>query len=379
MLRLLAVFLTLIAAPVSADFETWLEITARPAAEAEGVSRETFDALTRGLTPDFDLPGLSRSGAVPPTDSQAEFSAPAPYFNEANLQSLAARGRALGQKHAMLLQRIERETGVPGRIILAIWGRESAYGRATIPHDALRVLATRGYAGTRRAFFTGEFAKALRISQATGLTLRASWGGAMGQPQFLPSSYLAHARDGDGDGRIDVWGSEEDTLASIAGYLQDKGWVAGSDWGYEIRLPEPLACTENGPDQARRIVDWEEAGVTRVTGRPFPENERRVDGFLVLPAGTEGPAFVATQNFSVLKAYNESDLYALFVGNLADRIAYGAPAFRAGWGRADDMTRGEIARMQERLVAQGHDVGGADGLVGNKTRRAIGLWQAARG
>ncbi|MEL6548822.1 MAG: peptidoglycan-binding protein [Pseudomonadota bacterium] len=384
MRALVALILTIVLAaplPARADaaFERWLDETAWPAAAQAGVDRAAFERLTRGLTPDFTLPGLAAAGGVPARDSQAEFAAPERYFNEASLRALATQGRALAEKHGPLLARLERETGVPGRIVLAIWGRESAYGRAAIPHDALRVLATRGFAGTRRPLFTAEFAKALVIAEETGLSLRASWGGAMGQPQFLPSSYLAHARDGDGDGRADIWGSEADTLASIAGYLADKGWVAGSDWGYEITLPESVPCTRNGPDQAKRIFKWEEDGVVRVSRRPFPVNERRVDGFLVLPAGTQGPAFMATPNFTVLKAYNESDLYALFVGNLADRIAFGATAFQGAWAPTDAMTRGHVARAQERLVRLGYDVGGANGLIGNKTRRAVGLWQESQG
>ncbi|MEM1374635.1 MAG: peptidoglycan-binding protein [Pseudomonadota bacterium] len=378
-MRAVVLFLLCLAGgPAAADFNAWLEAKAWPAARAEGVSRKAFEGLTTGLRPDLSLPGLSRSGAVPAVDNQSEFRASALYFSEANLRTLAVEGRRHAATHERLLARLERETGVPGRIILAIWGRESAYGRARIPHDALQVLATRGYAGTRRAFFTGEFAKGLKIASDTGLSLRSSWGGAMGQPQFLPSSYLTHARDGDGDGRADIWGSEADTLASIAGYLKDKGWVAGSDWGYEI-TPGSAPCTANGPDQARRVFEWEESGVTRVSGSPFPVHERRMDGFLVLPAGTLGPAFLATPNFTVLKAYNESDLYALFVGHLADRIGYGAPPFRTAWQPTESFTRGAVARAQRTLEAAGKDVGGADGLIGNKTRRAVGEWQAAQG
>ncbi|MEL6915814.1 MAG: peptidoglycan-binding protein [Pseudomonadota bacterium] len=370
----------LLAPPLQAsDFAGWLENTAWPAAQVEGVSRGAFTRLTQSLSPDLSLPGLAAEGRVPARDDQSEFAAPAAYFREGNLQNLAAKGRRLTQKHASLLARLERETGVPGHIVLAIWGRESAYGRAAIPHDALQVLATRAFAGTRRDLFTGEFAKALRITEETGRSLRSSSRGAMGQPQFLPSSFLAHGRDGDGDGRVDIWSSEADTLASIAAYLSDRGWVAGSDWGYEIRLPGTVRCTQNGPDQAKRIFKWEEDGVVRVSGRPFPVNERRVDGFLVLPAGTLGPAFMATANFTVLKSYNESDLYALFVGHLADRIAYGVPPFRGAWSRTDPMARGGVARAQEALVAMGYDVGGADGLIGNRTRRAVGLWQEATG
>ncbi|MEM9853880.1 MAG: lytic murein transglycosylase [Pseudomonadota bacterium] len=371
--------LCLFACSASAEsFQSWLEDRAWPAARAEGVTRQTFERLTSGLTPDMTLPGLSATGAVPALDAQAEFAAPARYFGEGNLQSLAAQGRSLARKHGPLLARLETRYGVPGHIILAIWGRESAFGRAAIRHDALRVLATRGYAGTRRGVFTDEFGKALKIAAATGLELRSSWAGAMGQPQFLPSSYLTYAADGDGDGRADIWRSEADTLASIAKYLSAHGYDGRRDWGFEVSVPATVSCTANGPDQGRSIAAWERAGITRVSGRPFPAHERRAEAFLMMPAGRSGPAFLVTPNFYAIKEYNESDLYALFIGHLGDRIAFGTPAFRAPWRAVDKMRRGEIAAAQRVLEGRGFDVGGADGLIGFKTRRAIGLWQAAR-
>ncbi|MEM9437205.1 MAG: lytic murein transglycosylase [Pseudomonadota bacterium] len=381
MFRVLAATI-LLALPLGAtasDFAQWLENTAWPAARAEGVTRTNFERLTRDLTPDYGLPGLSADGTVPAIDSQAEFAAPAGYFSENNLASLAAAGRRLAGQYAAPLARIERDYGVPAHIILAIWGRESAYGRASIPHDALSVLATRGFAGTRRATFTAEFAAALRIKQETGLTLRSSWAGALGQPQFLPSSYLQYAADGDGDGTADIWGSVPDTLASIANYLAKHGYDGARDWGFEVAVPASVSCTSKGPDRGKPIQNWESAGITRISGRAFPQAERRGEGYLLMPAGRQGPAFIVTPNFYVLKEYNESDLYALFVGNLGDRIAYGSPAFRAPWGRTDAMTRGQIARAQRTLEAQGYDVGGADGLIGFKTRRAVGAWQARSG
>ncbi|MEM9350539.1 MAG: lytic murein transglycosylase [Pseudomonadota bacterium] len=379
-MRALAVILWLLGSPLAAEtFAAWLEETAWPVAQQEGVTRATFQRLTAGLTPDLSLPGLSRDGDVPLIDSQAEFAAPARYFSENNLASLAATGRRLAEQYAETLARIERDYGVPSHIILAIWGRESAYGRASIPHDALRVLATRGFTGTRRAAFTAEFAAALRIKQETGLTLRSSWAGALGQPQFLPSSYLQYAADGDGDGTADIWSSVPDTLASIANYLAKHGYDGSRDWGFEVAFPPSVSCTSNGPDRGKPIQNWESAGITRISGRAFPQLERQGEGYLLMPAGRQGPAFIVTPNFYVLKEYNESDLYALFVGNLGDRIAYGSPAFRAPWGSTNAMTRGQVARAQRTLEAQGYDVGGADGLIGFKTRRAVGAWQAKSG
>ncbi|MCP1168436.1 lytic murein transglycosylase, partial [Limimaricola sp. ASW11-118] len=288
----------------------------------------------------------------------------------------------MAARHAGALSRVERATGVPDHIILAIWGRESAYGRAAIPHDAFRVLGTKGFMDRRADYFTTELLAALRIAQAGHVAPRAmksSWAGALGQPQFMPSSFLAHAADGDGDGRADIWRSEADTIASIGTYLARHGWVAGRDWGFEVKVPGSVSCAFEGPDQGRAIRDWAAMGITRVSGRPFPAHEARAEGFLLMPAGRHGPAFIVTPNFYVLKDYNMSDLYALFVGHVGDRIAYGSGDFVGRWGAVGGLMRSDVAAMQRALEAMGHDVGGADGLAGFKTRRSIGRWQQATG
>ena len=169
-----------------------------------------------------------------------------------------------------------------------------------------------------------------------------------------------------------------DTLASIAHYLQQSGWVAGRDWGFEANVPDAVSCTLEGPDQGRPIRDFISAGVTRVSGRPFPPHEASATGHLMMPAGRMGPAFIATPNFYVIKQYNNSDLYALFIGHVADRMQ-GGGAFRGGWVKVDGVSRGDVARMQQRLQAMGRDVGGADGLPGFKTRRSIGAFEAENG
>ena len=146
-----------------------------------------------------------------------------------------------------------------------------------------------------------------------------------------------------------------------------------------MRVPASVSCTLEGPDQGKRISDWEKMGISRVSGRPFPEHERRGEGFLLMPAGRHGPAFIVTPNFYVLKDYNMSDLYALFVGHVGDRIQYGSGDFSAGWGKVGGLYRSDVAAMQQALEGMGHDVGGADGLPGFKTRRSIGRWQEAQG
>ena len=394
MLRPLALLLslTLLAAPAPAQdrpaverqFRIWLEATVWPLARGRGVSRTTFDVALAGVALDWDLPGLAPPGASAPdaTQTQAEFRSPGRYFDPDGLAAAAATGHELRAPHAATLAAVERETGVPGRILLAVWGRESAFGRAAIPEDAFSVLATRSFMGPQPDQTTDELVAALGIVEA-GLAdpreMRSSWAGALGQPQFLPSSVLAYATDGDGDGRADIWGSVDDTLASIGAFLAGHGWLRGHDWGFEVTVPASVSCALEGPDQGRPIAAWEAMGIARASDRPFPAVEREVEGFLVMPAGRHGPAFVVTPNFYVLKDYNTSDLYALWVGHLGDRIEFGAGGFAAPWEDVGDLDRADIAAIQQALEAMGHDTGGADGLLGFRTRRAIGRWQEATG
>ncbi len=393
LLRTLILVLSLVALPqaglavdraaVERQFQNWLQQTVWPRARAEGVSRAVFEKALTGVTLNWKLPELVPPGTTAPKrQKQAEFGAPARYFSRNQLDGATSVGRQMARRHAKALRAAEAATGVPGRIILAVWGRESGYGRVPIRHDAFEVLATKGFMSTRKQFFTGELIAALKIAEsgaAPGGKLKSSWAGALGQPQFMPSRYLQFATDGDGDGRADIWGSEADTIASIAAYLDHFGWVPGRDWGFEVKVPASVSCTLEGPDQGRPISEWARMGITRVSGRPFPEHERGEVGYLMMPAGRKGPAFIVTPNFYVLKAYNESDLYALFVGHVGDRIQYGMDDFRGLWRKLDKLDRAGVAAMQRALEARGHDVGGADGLAGYKTRRSIGRWQEEKG
>ncbi len=338
-----------------------------------------------GVSLNWDLPDLVPPGSkakTPKTQRQAEFGSPGKYFNAGSVQGATAVGRKMAKRHATALSQAEAKTGVPARIILAIWGRESGYGQVPIRHDAFQVLATKGFMSTRADYFTNELVAALQIADdghVQGRAMKSSWAGALGQPQFMPSSFLAFAADGNGDGRADIWGSEDDTIASIANYLARHGWVAGRDWGFEVNVPTSVSCALEGPDQGRPIRDWEALGITRVSGKAFPAHERTGEGYLMMPAGRNGPAFLVTPNFYVLKEYNKSDLYALFVGHVGDRIQYGVGDFRSSWGKIGGLYRSDVAVMQRALEEQGHDVGGADGLPGFKTRRSIGRWQEATG
>lgn len=372
-------------AAVERQFRGWLEQAVWPRAQANGVARGTFEAAFTGVTLDWDLPDLAPPGAPAQPQGrqrQAEFGSPGAYFGRGTVDGAASVGRQMAARHAGTLARVQRATGVPGHVILAIWGRESAYGRAAIPHDAFRILGTKGFMGRRADYFTDELIAALRIAQAghaPARSMKSSWAGALGQPQFMPSSFLKYAADGDGDGRADIWRSEADTIASIGTYLARHGWIAGRDWGFEVAVPGTVSCALEGPDQGRAIADWAAMGIRRVSGKPFPDHEVRAEGFLMMPAGRHGPAFIVTPNFYVLKDYNMSDLYALFVGHVGDRTAYGSGDFAGRWGAVGGLMRSDVAAMQRALEAMGHDVGGADGLAGYKTRRSIGRWQQATG
>jgi lytic murein transglycosylase len=269
---------------------------------------------------------------------------------------------------------------VPRAIILAIWAKETGYGAENLPRPAIRALATEAFMGRRAAFFRGELIAALVILQNGDIApeaMRSSVAGALGQPQFMPSQFLKFAADGDGDGRRDIWKSVPDTLASIATYLAGNGWEAGRGWGLEAKVPAGVSCALEGPDQFRPMSAWAKLGITQVDGKPLPKGDKSAG--LLMPAGRFGPAFIVTPNFYALKRYNNSDLYALYIGQLADRISTGGDAFAAPWGKVGGFDRGDVKAMQDALVRDGYDVGNADGLVGFKTRIAIGLWQAKHG
>lgn len=371
------------ASSIDQQFRTWLQNDLRPSAEARGISSETFNAAFSGVSPNLKLPDLVMPGQearTPRRQHQAEFRAPAEYF--AHIAGVTSGGRAKARRLSSTLAAIERRYGVPGGIVLAIWGRESGFGSAKIPYDAFEVLGTKAFLATRKEMFREEVLAALEMverGQVAPRAMKSSWAGALGQPQFLPTSFLKYAVDFDGDGRRDIWNSDADTLASIANYLAAHGWVKGRDWGFEVTVPANISCALEGPDRGKRISDWAAMRIRRVSGKPFPAHELRGEGYLMMPAGRYGPAFIVTPNFYVLKEYNESDLYALFVGHAADRITYGDSRFSGSWAKVDPLARSEIAAMQQAMEGMGYDVGGADGLPGFKTRRSIGDWQARNG
>ncbi len=365
------------------QFQKWLRTDMRSAATKASISKKVYDAAIASLTLDWTLPDLAPPGAKTKSgpQKQSEFRAPGRYFNEPSLQTLVKRGRGQLNKWKRTLNKIEKRYGVPRRIIVAIWGRESGFGRVKMPKNAIRSLATEAFIGRRRALFQKEFLAALKIvasGDVAGKSMGSSWAGALGQPQFLPSKFEQFAVDFDGDGRRDIWRSTPDALASIANYLKQHGWQRGRDWGFEVLIPKSVSCTNGGPDTRQSIATLASSGIKRVSGNPFPSHEIKQSGYLLFPAGRFGPTYVTTPNFYVLKKYNESDVYALFVGHLADRMVLNKP-FATKWTKLGTLSRNTVRKMQKRLIAKGYDVGGADGFIGYKTRTAIGFWQQSKG
>ena len=340
----------------------------RPAAEARGVSSATFDAAFAGVTPDPAVAALTRR--------QAELNKPTgAYLAAAVTPARVAEGAELLARWHDALAGIEAQSGVPGPILVAIWGLETNYGAAPGGKDVIRSMATLGAMGYRPELYRDELLAALDILQrgdATRGQLRGSWAGAMGQPQFMPSSFERYAVDGDGDGRRDIWGDAPDTLASIAGFLRGQGWTPGLPWGFAVTLPAgfDLRAAGRAPFPA-----WAERGVARADGAAMPAEG---EGILYFPAGAPGPAFLVTTNFTVIKTYNSSDSYVLAVGTLADRMAGGAP-IAGTWPVAAPIGRDDRIALAARLAALGYRVDDRSGRISLTLRDAIRAAQAKNG
>jgi membrane-bound lytic murein transglycosylase B len=355
------------AGEASPSFQAFLE-GLWPDAQARGVSRATFDTAFRGVVPDPKIAGTTRK--------QSEFVRPVwHYVAGATAPGTVAKGQAAARQWAPLLARVERTYGVPAPMILALWGLESGYGASTGGVYTIRALATLAFARHRGDLFRDELLAALQILEQDHISrdeMLGSWAGAMGQTQFMPSSYLKFAVDGDGDGRRDIWTSVPDALASTANFMRERGWDPDLPWGFEVTLPEGF----DWRTVSAGFAQWAALGVRRADGRAMPPSGQ---GSLFLPAGVRGPALLITANFEVIRAYNTSDAYALGVGFLSDRIA-GTGQLRTPWPVNDPiLTLAERAEVQKRLAALGLYEGATDGKVGPKSRESVRRFQLSRG
>jgi membrane-bound lytic murein transglycosylase B len=345
-----------------------------PDAAAKGIAAEMFQRATRGLTVDDEIANLNAS-------QPEHVKTAGDYVNLLVSDSRIANGRAKHTEYADLLQRVEARYGVEKHVVLAIWGIESAFGVAMGERNVIRSLATLATTDSRRsAFWRSELLAALSIAQRGDVTPEAmtgSWAGAMGHTQFMPSTYLAHAADLDGDGKRDIWRAPDDALASAANYLKVSGWVPGLPSAIEVTLPATgFDYALSAPGISKPWSEWRGLGVSLARDRAMPDTLGAMN--LILPAGYAGPAFLTGANFRAILRYNRAVPYALAVGHLAERLA-GGPTLAAPWPLDDKaLSRAEREALQTLLTQQGHDIGPIDGIVGSGTRAAIRVFQKAQ-
>ena len=358
----------LLAAPLAqaqdAGFQRCLAAL-QPQAAARGIDAAQFTRLTADLQPDRSV--------LPLLNAQPEFTTPIwDYLAGLVDQQRVDDGRAMLEAHRELLTRIAHEYGVDAETVVAVWGVESDFGRITGKRPLRVSLATLACEGRRQEFFRGELLALLSLLASGDLVdpdLTGSWAGAFGQTQFMPSTYARIAVDGDGDGRRDLVASIPDALASTANYLKRAGWRTGEPWGYEVKLPPGFDVSLAGRTQRRPQSDWIARGVTRVDGTAITPSDAR--SAVLLPAGRNGPAFLVLRNYDAIYSYNAAESYALAIATLADRLR-GGSGIAAAWPTDDPgLSRAQRRQLQTLLLARGHDIGAADGMIGSATRKAI--------
>jgi membrane-bound lytic murein transglycosylase B len=357
--------------PQDLRFQTFVH-DYRQTALAAGIKGETYDAAMAHVTRKQSIEDLNLY--------QPEFSRPVwLYLDSAVSDRRVADGQQALTANQQVLTSLEAKYGVPKEFLVSIWGNESDYGRGSEPFNMFDALATLAYDGPRADFARPELIAALRIMQQQHFApevMTSSWAGAFGQTQFVPSTFLAHAVDGDGNGIIDLWHSSADALASTANVLSDAGWQRGNAWGYEVRLPAGFAYEQADVDLTKPVAEWRRLGVKTVLGAELPKTEEY--GAIYLPAGARGPAFMVFDNFKVILKYNNAASYALAVCSLADRIK-GGMAVQAPWPREEQpLSRNERIAFQTGLQKLGYDIGVVDGVLGRKARAALRDYQKTR-
>ena len=359
-----------VAAPLL-SFEEWRGLL-RSDAIAAGIDPQLFDRAFAGITLDPKV--------IAADSSQPEFSRPIwEYIDGAVSTPRVAQGRLLKAQHRPTLKAIRSAYAVDHEVLIAIWGLESNFGSNIGNNNVIRSLATLAYEGRRQVFWRSQLLAALQILQngdSTTQKLIGSWAGAMGQTQFMPTTFNQYAVDFDGDGRRDLWHSTPDALASAAHYLHNSGWDNGQPWGFEVNLPASFDYALADPEVRHSLAQWRALGIA-----PVNAVDARDDNLasLFLPAGHRGPAFLLLNNFRSILKYNNSTAYALAIGLLSDALD-GRPGVQAAWPRADrQLGRSERVELQVLLAQNGFEPGPADGIIGANTRKAVRAFQQRQG
>ena len=344
-----------------------------PDAARRNISQENFQRYTAGLEPDLRIMDL--------LDSQPEFTkAIWDYLDILVNDNRLARGREILAQYKPQFDAAEKAYGVDRYIIASIWGIESNYSTQMGDRSVLNSTATLACVGRRQNYFRDEFLSALEILHRGDLKpeqMRGSWAGAFGPTQFMPTAFKRYAVDADGDGRRDVVDNPTDLIASTANNLKKDGWQPGATWGYEVVLPKNFNFMLADRAKAMPLSQWEHLGVKRAGGKPYPNPAEK--GYLLAPAGAEGPGFLMLQNFRVIMKYNPAEAYALAIGHFADRLR-GGPPFVQPWPRQERvLSRAERLELQQLLAQRGFYRGTPDGQLGGLTREALRSFQASIG
>lgn len=369
LLALSAIMLQPCAAADDPDFMAWLA-KFRSDAAAKGISNATLDAAFASV--DQPLPRVLELDRSQPEFVQTFTGYLRPRITEARIK----RGRELLVQHRALFKRLEDQYGVQPQYLASFWALESNFGDATGGFSVINALATLAYDPRRADFFRGELMTALKILQAGNIKpaeMTGSWAGAMGQCQFMPSTYQRYAVDGDGDGRIDIWHSLPDVLSSAAHYLSQAGWKGDERWGREVALPASFDFAQSGTDVRKTVTDWNALGVKRSDGKPLGKGDMLAS--VVVPAGAKGPAFLVYDNFRTTMVWNRSIFYAISVGHLADRFMGEAPIQHMPATEERVLAREDVEELQSLLNQSGIEVGTPDGVLGSRTRAAVREYQ----
>ena len=353
-------------------FQRWID-GFRGRARAEGISSRVFDRAFQGVR--------YNTSVIQKDRNQSEFTKQIwDYLDSAANPVRVRDGQQMLRRHSRTLNAIERRYGVEKEVVVAVWGMESSYGdrRGTLP--VIESLATLAFDGRRGKFFEAQLVAALKILQSGDVTpgnMKGSWAGAMGHTQFIPTSYEAYAVDFTGDGKRDILSDDPtDALASTAAYLKRFGWTKGQPWGVEVRVPRGFSAGRAKRSNTAMPSYWATQGVVGMDGKPIRDFGQ---ASIMLPAGTQGPAFMVFDNFRVIERYNNADAYVIGVGHLSDRIK-GGPPIQASWPRGyNPLTFNEKKELQRRLKRKGFDVEKIDGLIGPNTVGAIQAFQRSIG
>jgi membrane-bound lytic murein transglycosylase B len=350
------------------NFSTWLE-ELRQEARSKGISNTTISEALDGLEP---IPRVIELDRRQPEFTQTFWR----YLDARVSEKRIARGKVLLNTHKELLKSIEMRYGVQPRFLVAFWGLETNFGDYLGSFPVIGSLATLAHDPRRSDFFRSELLAALSIIDGGHIhaaNMLGSWAGAMGQPQFMPSTFVRFAVDGDGDGRKDIWHTLPDVFSSAANFLSESGWQGDRTWGREVKIPAGFDLDLTGKDVQKSLAAWQALGVRRITGADLPRVD--IKGSIILPAGHDGPAFMAYSNFRTILRWNRSDFYAIAVGHLADRIAGKKPFLTTRPAAEMPLSRDQAMRIQELLTARGYDPGPIDGVIGSQTRHAIKEFQ----